>query len=365
MNAQTPSIDALPDTTAAGTANPARKRAVLGAVALAAAAYFGHAWWFNAHYVETDNAQIDGHIIPVAPKIGGFIAVIPVHDNQAVKAGDVLVQMDDRDYRSRLAQAEAELAQALAAGGRGAEAGQAVAQLGAASAQAQAAQADIAQAQADAERSAREAERLHTLLAKKLVSPQQYDSAEAAARAAQARLASVREAARAATQQVSAAGAALRGADARLEAARAARDIAAHQLADTRIVAAVDSIVSQKNIEAGQLVQMGQPLMNLVPVQDTWITANLKETQIRDLRTGNAVVVEIDAYPGLEWTGKLDSFSPATGAKFTLLPPDNATGNFTRIVQRIPVKVRLEAGQHPGYVLRPGMNAKVRIAKSR
>lgn len=354
----------IPDVaTAPATANPTRKRLLLGAIALAGLGYVGHAMWFNTHYVETDNAQVDGHIIPVSPKVGGFIAALPAADNQAVKAGDVLVIMDDRDYRSRLAQADADLAQAIASTGRGAQAGQAVAQLGAASAQAEAARANIAQAEADYDRARREAERLQSLLAKKLVSPQQYDTVEAGERSAAARLQAARDAFRAAGQQVSAAGAALRGADARLESARAARDIAAHQLADTRIVAAADGFVSQKTAEVSQLVQVGQPLMNLVP-RDMWVTANLKETQVRDIHPGNKVRVGIDAYPGLEWTGKVESLSPATGSKFTLLPPDNATGNFTRIVQRIPVRVRLDAGQHPEHVLRPGMNAVVTLEKA-
>lgn len=356
-----------PDAVLPATASPSaqlRKRLVLGALLLAGAGYVGHALWFNAHYVETDNAQVDGHIIPVSPKVGGFIAAFPAQDNQAVKAGDVLVVMDDRDYRSRLAQADADLAQAVATGGRGAQAGQAVAQLGAAAAQAQAAHASIAQAEADFDRAHRESERLRALLAQKLVSPQQFDTAEATERSAAARLQGARDAARAADQQVSAAGAALRGADARLEAARAARDIAAHQLADTRIVAASAGRVSQKTAEVGQLVQVGQPLLNLVP-EDIWVTANLKETQVRDIHPGNAVVVDIDAYPGLEWRGTVESLSPATGSKFTLLPPDNATGNFTRIVQRIPVRVRLLPGQHKDHELRPGMNAVVTLEKSR
>ncbi|HET8731728.1 MAG TPA: HlyD family secretion protein [Moraxellaceae bacterium] len=353
----------LPDTvTTDAAANPMRKRLVIGVIALAGAAYVGHALWFNSHYVDTDNAQVDGHIVPVSPKIGGFIAALPVQDNQEVKAGEVLAIMDDRDYRSRLAQADADLAQAIASTGRGAQAGLAVAQLGAAEAQAEAAHAGIAQAEADYDRAHRESQRLHTLLAQKLVSVQQFDTAEATERASAARLQAARDAARAADQQVSAAGAALRGADARLEAARAARDIAAHQLADTRIVAASDGRVSQKTAEVGQLVQIGQPLMNLVP-HDVWITANLKETQVRDIRPGNAARVTIDAYPGLEWKGDVESLSPATGSRFTLLPPDNATGNFTRIVQRIPVRVRLAPGQNAGHELRPGMNAVVTIEK--
>ncbi len=363
MNAQTQPTGTQSNVAAASASNP-RKKIVMSIAAVAVLAYAGHAWWFNAHYVETDNAQVDGHIIPVSPKIGGFIATIHVRENQNVKAGDVLVTMDDRDYRSKLAQADADLAQAISATGRGAQAGQAVAQLGAASAQAQAAQADIAHAEADFDRSSRDLERLRTLVDKKLVSTQQYDAAEAAQRAAQARLQAARESARAATQQVGAAGAALRSADARLESVRAARDIAAHQLADTKILAAVDGMISQKSVETGQLMQVGQPMMNLVAAGDIWVTANLKETQIRDIKTGNNVRVEIDAYPGVKWSGKIESLAPATGAKFTLLPPDNATGNFTKIVQRIPVRLRIEGSEHKEYVLRPGMNAVVRIEKS-
>lgn len=369
MNAQAPIAENKTGELSVADAPPAaatrRKRVILGVIAAVALAYVGHAWWFNAHYVETDNAQLDGHIIPVSPKVGGFITAINVTENQSVKAGTVLAIMDDRDYRARLIQAEADLAQAISNSGRGAQAGQAVAQLGAASAQAEAARSNIAQAEADYDRASTDAERLHTLVEKKIISPQQYEAANATMLSAKARLQSARESARAATQQVSAAAGALRGADARLESMRAARDIAAHQLADTKILAAADGMVSQKTVEVGQLMQIGQPMMNLVPANDIWITANLKETQISTIKIGNAVRVELDAYPGVEWSGKVESLSPATGSKFTLLPPDNATGNFTKIVQRIPVRVRIDATQHKDYVLRPGMNAVVRLSKTR
>ncbi|MDI1300331.1 MAG: HlyD family secretion protein [bacterium] len=363
MNAQTP----LSDTSTAlpVTGSNKRKHLVMAVAAVAVIAYMGHAWWFSAHYVETDNAQVDGHIIPVSPKIGGFITTINVTENQMVKAGSVLAIMDDRDYRARLIQAEADLAQAVSNSGRGAQAGQAVAQLGAASAQAEAARSNIAQAEADYNRASADADRLRTLVEKKIISPQQYETANAAMLSARARLQAARESASAATQQVSAAAGALRGADARLESVRAARDIAAHQLADTRIIAAADGMVSQKTVEVGQLMQVGQPMMNLVPLNDVWVVANLKETQVRDIQAGNAVEVTLDSYPGVEWSGKVESLSPATGSKFTLLPPDNATGNFTKIVQRIPVRVHIEPGQHKEYVLRPGMSAVVRISKTR
>lgn len=363
MNAQTQLSDTA--TAIPATDNTKLKRMAMAIVAVAALAYIGHAWWFSVHYVETDNAQVDGHIIPVSPKIGGFITTINVTENQMVKAGTVLATMDDRDYRARLIQAEADLAQAVSNSGRGAQAGQAVAQLGAASAQAEAARANITQAEADYDRARTDADRLRTLVEKKIISPQQYENANAAMLSAKARLQSARESASAAMQQVAAAAGALRGADARLESVRAARDIAAHQLADTRIVAAADGMVSQKTVEVGQLMQVGQPMMNLVPLNNIWVVANLKETQVRDIKIGSAVQVMLDSYPEVDWSGTVESLAPATGSKFTLLPPDNATGNFTKIVQRIPVRVHIDPGQHQEYTLRPGMSAVVRISKTK
>lgn len=367
MNAQTQLSDTAKETSTENTAaasSTQRKRLIMAIAASAVLAYVAHSWWFSAHYVETDNAQVDGHIIPVSPKIGGFITTINVTENQMVKAGAVLAIMDDRDYRARLIQAEADLAQAISNSGRGAQAGQAVAQLGAASAQAEAARSNIAQAEADYDRASTDAERLRTLVDKKIISPQQYETANASMLSARARLQSARESARAAGQQVSAAAGALRGADAKLESVRAARDIAAHQLADTRIIAAADGMVSQKTVEVGQLMQVGQPMMNLVPLNDIWVVANLKETQVRDVKIGNSALVKLDAYPKVEWLGTVESLAPATGSKFTLLPPDNATGNFTKIVQRIPVRVHIDPAQHKEYVLRPGMSAVVRISKA-
>ncbi len=361
MNAQT-QLDRQDETQAKPKSH--KPKLVLGAVLLATAAYIGHAWWFNAHYVETDNAQVGGHIIPVSPKIGGFVASVAVKENQWVKAGDVLVSMDDRDHRARLAQAEAELAQVMSTVGRGGTAGQAVAQVQSAQAQAQAARSQVLQAEADHDRAHKELERLRPLLDKRLISPQQFDVAEAAARSAQARLQAARDSALAASGQVGVYAAALRGADAKLVAAKAARDIAANQLADTRVVAAASGVVSQKTVEVGQLLQPGQPMMNLVPLDDVWVVANLKETQIRDIRIGSAVEVRIDSYEGQLWTGQVESLSPATGSKFTLLPPDNATGNFTKVVQRIPVRIRIATGQNPALQLRPGMSAVVKISKS-
>ena len=291
-------------------------------------------WWFNRSHVSSDDAQVDGHIIPILPKVGGFVMAVRVDENKQVKEGDTLVVLDDRDYRVRLAQADADLAVALASVNNRARVGQAEAQ--------------VEQAQANALKAHADLDRLRPLAAQDIVSKQQLDAAEAAAQAADAGLA--------------AAQAALVGADARVGAARAARDQAALNLSYTRITAPSGGVVSKKTVEVGQLVQAGQPLMSVVPLDDIWVTANLKETQTADVAPGDAADITVDAYPGRHFTGHVESISPATGAKFSLLPPDNATGNFTKVVQRIPVRVRLAGPNDPVHPLRPGMSVYVAIA---
>jgi membrane fusion protein (multidrug efflux system) len=293
----------------------------------------GRRWIFGLSHVSTDNAQVDGHIIPVLPKVGGFVMEVRVDDNHRVREGDTLVVLDDRDYRVRLAQADADLAVALASVSNRTRVGQAEAQ--------------IEQAQANALKARADLDRLRPLADKGIVSGQQLDAAEAAARAGDAALA--------------AAQAALVGADARVAAARAARDQAALNLSYTRITAPTSGVVSKKAVEVGQLVQAGQPLMSVVPLDDIWVTANLKETETADVTAGDPVDFTVDAYPGRRFTGRVESLAPATGAKFSLLPPDNATGNFTKVVQRVPVRIRLEGNNDPERPLRPGMSVVVTI----
>ncbi len=341
-----------------------RPRLILAGIVLAGAAYLGHAFWFNAHYVETDNAQVGGDIVPVSARISGFVATVPVRENQQVKAGTVLATLDDRDARARLAQADAELASALSAAGQRGQTGQAMAQVQAAEAQSRQAGAVIQQAEAEHVNALRELQRLRTLLARDVVSQHDVDNADAAERTSRARLQAARDAAAASRQQVGVYHAALRGADAKLLAARATRDLAANQLADTRIVASIDGMVSQKTLEPGQFMQPGQPMMNLVAQDNVWVVANLKETEIAGVLIGNTVTFSIDAYPGETWAGRVESISPATGSKFTLLPPDNATGNFTKVVQRLPVRIHVSPGQHKDMPLRAGMSAVVTISKN-
>src|SRR5712691_9120915 len=290
-------------------------------------------WIFNLSHVSTDNAQVDGHIVPILPKVGGFVTDVRVDDNRSVKAGDALVVLDERDYKARLAQAEADLGVALAAVSNRARVGQAEAQ--------------VAQAQANAQKAHADLDRLAPLAAQDIVSKQQLDAVQSAAQAADAALA--------------AAQAALVGADARVAAARAARDQAALNLSYTHVIAPTKGVVSKKSVEVGQLVQAGQPLMSLVPLEDVWITANLKETQTADVTPGDPVDFTVDAYGGRHFSGHVESLAPATGARFSLLPPDNATGNFTKVVQRIPVRIRLDGKNDPVRPLRPGMSVAVTI----
>jgi membrane fusion protein (multidrug efflux system) len=300
----------------------------MGVILLALVIFGARKWWFARSHVSTDNAQVEGHIIPILPKVGGYVGEVRVRENQHVKQGDTLVVLDDRDLRARLQQTEADLAALLATVSSRTRVGQAEAAVASAQAQALKANADLA--------------RIEPLAAQNVVSQQQLDAARAAATAANAQLASAQ--------------AALVGADARVAAARAARDQAALQLSYTRVTAPASGVVSKKSVEVGQLVQPGQPLMSVVPLDDVWVVANLKETETAEVNPGDPADITVDAYEGRHFAGHVESLSPATGAKFSLLPPDNATGNFTKVVQRIPVRIRLDQVPDSAAPLRPGMS---------
>src|SRR5437016_12554162 len=305
---------------------------IMGVVLVALAALGARRWILSLSHQSTDDAQVDGHIVPILPKVGGFVTEIRVDENQRVRVGDTLIVLDDRDYKVRLAQAEADLAVALAGVSNRARVGQAEAQ--------------VEQAQANALKAHADLERVRPLALQEIVSKQQLDAVETAARAADAALA--------------ASQAALLAADARVGPAPAARDPAALNLSYTRVIAPSSGVVSKKTVELGQLVQPGQPLMSVVPLEDVWVTANLKETEVADVKPGEPVDFTVDAYPGTHFRGHVQSLSPATGARFSLLPPDNATGNFTKVVQPVPVRVR-PAQVDPAHPLRPGLSVVVTI----
>jgi membrane fusion protein, multidrug efflux system len=390
----------------------ARIRALLLLVVIAALAAGGW-FWMGRGRVSTDDAQVEAHLTPIAARVGGTVSEVAVTDNQPVKAGDVLVRIDLRDYELTLARARAELADAEAAAQAAAvnipitatttesnvaaaqsvvgqsEAGVAEAEQGVAAAQARVttAQARVREQEAGAARAARDVERLKGLLAKDEIAQQQFDATVAAAEAtkaaadsaraqvreaelaitaAETRLASARvrsqqstaelRAAETAPQQVLATRARAAAAAAQVEQKRALVRQAELDLEYAVVKAPVGGIVSRRSVEPGQVIQPGQPLMTIIPLDNVWITANFKETQLADMRVGQRVTVEVDAYDGREFTGRIESIAAATGSRFSLLPPENATGNFVKVVQRVPVKIVLDAGQEEARLLRAGMS---------
>jgi membrane fusion protein (multidrug efflux system) len=366
----------------------------------------------------TDDAQVDGHITPIASKVYGRVAEVLVDDNQAVKAGQVLVKIDPADYQAAVDQAKAALALAE---GEARSAGVDVPRTsetvnsGTSSAQAQllGAQADLARAaatyeqaqtadlavaeanveksRANSELAKADLERYKPLMEKGEISKQQYDAAKANADATasalvadEQRLAQAGrnvdisraqlEAAKARVAQASAGvdsaeadkkRVAMRSADAEAKAAAVARaqaqlDAAQLNLSYTNIVAPVDGVATHKSVEPGQIVQSGQGLLVVVPLNNVWVTANFKETQLRNMKPGQKAYVKVDTY-GKTFPGHLDSIAGATGAVLSLLPPENATGNYVKVVQRIPVKIVLEAISPDVAILRPGMNVEATV----
>lgn len=361
----------------------------------------------------TDDAQVEAHIHPVSARVTGTAVRVNVKDNQYVEAGTVLAELDPKDYQVAVDKARADLmdAEAMASAGRtdvpmtstttasrvsGSEAGVKEAQtslestqqeLAAAKSRVESQQARVREAQANAQRAAKDLERFKRLVAKEEISQQQYDAAVAENESRQAAVDSVRAqvreaeqsvrvaesnvqrerarlaqaqanlaASQTAPQQVAMTKARSDSAAAHVEQAKAQLEQAQLNLSYTRIVAPVAGLVAKKSLETGQTVQAGQPLLAVVALENIWIVANFKETQLRDMRPGQAVDIEVDAYGGRQYRGRVDSISAATGARFSLMPPENASGNFVKVVQRVPVKIILEKGQDPEHLLRPGMS---------
>ncbi|HEX2717587.1 MAG TPA: HlyD family secretion protein [Gemmatimonadaceae bacterium] len=341
-------------------ANRKRILPIIGVLLLLGLAWFGRQWWYNRTHESTDNAQIDGHLVPVLAKVGGYVRRVGVAENDSVKSGQLLIEIDDAEYRVRLAQAAAELQAALATSGGTGVAGQAQAQVSAAAGQRAALESQTAAARAARDKAAADLGRMKDLAAKQIVSSQQLDAAQAAYDGAEANLRALGEQAGAATATVTSAQAGVRLAQARLASAQAARDNAALQLEYTKVTAPAAGTVARKQVEVGQLVQPGQPLLTVVADTGTFVTANFKETQLVDLAVGQKVDVHVDAYD-CHAEGRVESVSAATGAKFALLPPDNATGNFTKVVQRVPVRIAVTKACEGNRPLRPGLSVTVHV----
>ncbi len=369
--------------------------------------------WSTSGRESTDDAQVDAHLTQMSARVGGTVTKVAVDDNQLVEAGALLVQLDPSDYQVAVEKARAELADAeanalaaqssvpitsttaasnvtTARGGiTQAQSGVAASEkeIEAARARIVSAQARLREAEANAAKSSRDVERLRGLLAKDEVSQQMFDAtsataeaqkatvdsarsqvaeAEAGLRVAESKLAQAQaseqrahaemDTAQTGPSQITATKARASAAEAKAQQMRAALAQAELNLKYTTVTAPVRGVVSKKGVNVGQVVAAGQPLFAIVQLDDVWVTANYKETQLKEMRPGQRAVISVDAYGGREYKGKVDSISGATGARFSLLPPENATGNFVKVVQRVPVKIVLDPGQDPDHLLRPGMS---------
>lgn len=342
----------------------------IGGVALLGAALFGAQYHMVGQYrVTTDNAYVRADITPVAAKVDGYVQQVAVSDNQTVRAGDLLVRIDQSDYRARVAQAEANLAAARAnlAQARAGAAG-AGSQVTAQTAVVATARANLQAAEAAAVKASNDALRFRALSAQGWVTRAQLDQVEAAARAADAQVAASRAAIAQQQSQTAVAGsgrtraiADIAAAQAQMQAAEAALAAAELDLGRTELRAPIDGVVGNRAVRPGQLVKNGTQLLSVVPVQAAYVVANFKETQLAKMRPGQPVSIHIDAYPSLEIRGRVDSLAPASGAQFALLPTDTATGNFTKIVQRVPVRIVVEPGQLGAGLLRPGLSVEATV----
>lgn len=400
-----PLAQARTDEKPAATSAPARpkKKLIFGAI-LAAAVVGGGGYWFAHRGLEsTDDAQVDAEVVALAPRIAGVVVKVSFADNEIVKAGQVLAELDDAPAKARLAAAEANLEAAMAtadaadadarltdtsaranrsvtsASLQAASAGAVASrdQIGEAEARVQSAESRLAQATNDRDRTTKLVQSGALSQAQLDQARTEFDTATAAVAQARASLAALRSNASQAASHVQEASAKAdqakqvdvvvaqslaraKAAHAQVDQLRAARDLAAIDLGYTKIVAPADGVVSKKSVAVGQTVSAGSPVVQLVPSKAVWVTANFKETQIGRMHAGQHAELSVDAFPGVTLRGEVESFSAATGARFALLPPDNASGNFTKVVQRLPVRIKL-VDVPSSVVLRPGMNAELTV----
>jgi membrane fusion protein (multidrug efflux system) len=357
-------------------------------------------WWRSTYSEDTDDAQVNGHLIQVSSRIAGQVAKVYVEENQMVKKGDLIAELDPRDFEVAVENAEAALASAKANAAaaqvnvpitsvntgsnlRSADADVSASSAGIAQAEKQldAARARVAQAQANETKAQSDLNRYKPLVEKDVISKQQFDAAVAAADASKAALAdalasqqaaadgvrvatqrltqaeAMRKYAQTGPQQVAAQSARARQAQALVQQAQAQLDQAKLNLSYTKIYAPVAGIITRKSVEINQNVSVGQNLMTLVSLEDLWVTANFKETQLRHMRAGQPVEIHVDA-TGKDYKGRVTQIGGATGSVLSLFPPENATGNYVKVVQRVPVRIDFTdlTGEDPNHLLRPGLS---------
>lgn len=338
---------------------PIAKRAVISAVLfvlVGGGAYGAWRWWNESHSRErTDNAYVRGDITVISPKVAGYVAEVLVDDNQIVDEGTVLLRIADEDHRAHRDRAAAAVAQAEAA----AENLLRRKELQRAKIVEAAASVDVSRA--DVELSRRELVRTTRLVDLGWSTRRSHDAATADAERADAALTRANAVVVAAREQMAVLDSEARQIAARLAEARASLQLAEIELADTVIRAPVAGVVGNRRVRTGEYVRPGNALLSVVPVNGVWIVANFKETQVARMRVGQPAVIRVDGYEDTPIKGRVDSLAPGSGAAFSLLPPDNATGNFVKVVQRVPVKIRLEAGHALAGRLVPGLSAEVAV----
>jgi membrane fusion protein, multidrug efflux system len=329
-------------------------RLAVGAVVLALVAAGGY-WYLVLRFIQTtDDAYVGGNVTVMAPRVSGFVSEILVQDNERVKAGQVLIRLDARDYDAKLAQADAELASARAA------VTELEAQRTLQTAVINQHQAEVRASDAELTRSGEDQTRYRALVKDDAVSNQLVERADADYQKAQASVAKSGAAVVAAQRQLDVLAAQITDAQARVGTAEANRRLAALNVEYTTIRSPVDGYIGNRTARVGILANAGAPLLTVVPAADLWVDANFKEDQLKRMHAGDQADVELDAASGT-LHGTVDSLAPATGATFSVLPPENATGNFTKIVQRVPVRIHVKVPQGMEGVLRPGLSATVTV----
>jgi membrane fusion protein, multidrug efflux system len=388
------------------TAQPRSRRRGIIVIVLALLVLVGLGiWWRSTFSEDTDDAQVNGHLIQISSRIAGQILKVDVDENQVVKAGDEIAELDPRDFQVAVENAEAALASAQAAAAAaqvnvpltsintgsnllsaGADVGGAHAAVSQAEQQYQASQARVAQADANNVKAQADLARYKPLVEKDVISKQQFDAAVAAADAAQAALADAKASQQAAAdgirvareresqsqallkyaqtgpQQVAAQTARAKQAEAQVKQAQAQLDQARLNLSYTKIVAPAAGIITRKSVEVNQNVSVGQNLLTLVSLEDIWVTANFKETQLRKMDAGQAVEIHVDS-TGKDYKGKITQIGGATGSVLSLFPPENATGNYVKVVQRVPVRIDFTdlKNEDPNHSLRPGLSVEPKV----
>jgi membrane fusion protein (multidrug efflux system) len=330
---------------------------ILGVLIVLGAIFGTKEYIYYSKHVDTDDAQIDGDISPVVARVGGYVQDIRFEENTRVNEGDVLVKLDDSDYKVKLEQAEA--------GQKGASAGVGVSesQIAATAANTSTARANIEAARVKLLLAQKDYDRYANLVKDGSITQQAFDQAKAEKESAQAAFTAAKDQYVAAVKQVGTTQSQLAVSNSGVTQHQADVDFAKLQLTYTEIKAPSSGIVSKKNVQKGQLVQAGQSLFSIVNENSIYVTANFKETQLEDIKPGSKVKIEVDAFPDADLSGEVYNFAPITGAKGSLLPPDNATGNFVKVVQRVPVKIKISnASKEIMSSLRPGMSVKVSVS---